>query len=281
MQILCFRRPARRWQDVTVPVLPRARPPFLRMALGVCVTMRISGASPHLYRIDAGGSSSRFSAPRWVNPVILRQVDKLVSTIGGDPAQRCSSCATPQTRLPHYLDVDYDLLRCFHPSTANLLSIPAPPRRRRSSGCRYNSSRKVAIACIPDSAGRPRRRPDAEVIRGSGVLPGYHARLHPEAECARWIGSHWRASRGTFPASSLALGASQRHDRDDLRELLVSPPYDPAMHRWRTKSVLHRLALHGAGAKCRVEVSVVEMSCRVSCSGTLGGDYEDHECRSD
>jgi ATP-dependent Lon protease len=227
-----------------------------------------------------------------VNPVILLdEVDKLGTDYRGDPAAALLEVLDPEQNRAfndHYLEIDYDLSQVLFVTTANYLpQVPEPLRDRmeiiRLSG--YVDQEKYAIArqFLSPKQLRANGLDPQSVEWESDVLPTIVHNYTREAgvrELERRIGriarklarrraeSLDRAVRdanGTTSPPSLVRTA-------DLKELLGTAPYDPALLTPDHKvGVVVGLAYTAAGGDVlEIEVSVVGGRGKLQLTGTLG-----------
>ena len=243
-----------------------------------------------------------------VNPVILLdEVDKLGQDYRGDPSAALLEVLDPEQNRAfsdHFLEVDYDLSQVLFLTTANYLpQVPEPLRDRmeiiRLSG--YLDQEKLAIArqflvprqlrqngLSPDSVGM-----DADVI--PAIVQGYTreagvrelerriariarklARRRAEAMSGESPVSDERegGEGGTRPdkPNDTAVAPPFRVHVGDLKELLGTPPYDPAELNLENKiGVATGLAYTSVGGEVlEIEVSAVGGRGKLQLTGTLG-----------
>ncbi|HET7374442.1 MAG TPA: endopeptidase La [Gemmatimonadaceae bacterium] len=227
-----------------------------------------------------------------VNPVILLdEVDKLGTDYRGDPAAALLEVLDPEQNRAfndHYLEIDYDLSQALFVTTANYLpQVPEPLRDRmeiiRLSG--YVDQEKYAIArqFLAPKQLRANGLDPQSVEWESDVLPTIVHNYTREAgvrELERRIGriarklarrraeSLDRASRDSNGAGSPPIVVRTA----DLKELLGTAPYDPALLTPDHKvGVVVGLAYTAAGGDVlEIEVSVVGGRGKLQLTGTLG-----------
>ena len=242
-----------------------------------------------------------------MNPVILLdEVDKLGQDYRGDPSAALLEVLDPEQNRAfndHFLEVDYDLSQVLFVTTANYLpQVPEPLRDRmeiiRLSG--YLDQEKLAIArqfLLPRQLRQNGLAPesvtvDADVI--PAIVQGY-TREAGVRELERWIGRIARklarrraeqnaaepATPSTTPDGTALPNESEPAIpvvRDshvgaaDLKELLGTPPYDPAELTLESKvGVATGLAYTSVGGEVlEIEVSVVGGRGKLQLTGTLG-----------
>ena len=242
-----------------------------------------------------------------MNPVILLdEVDKLGQDYRGDPSAALLEVLDPEQNRAfndHFLEVDYDLSQVLFVTTANYLpQVPEPLRDRmeiiRLSG--YLDQEKLAIArqfLLPRQLRQNGLAPesvtvDADVI--PAIVQGY-TREAGVRELERRIGRIARklarrraeqiaaepATPSTTPDGTALPNESEPAIpvvRDshvgaaDLKELLGTPPYDPAELTLESKvGVATGLAYTSVGGEVlEIEVSVVGGRGKLQLTGTLG-----------
>ena len=242
-----------------------------------------------------------------MNPVILLdEVDKLGQDYRGDPSAALLEVLDPEQNRAfndHFLEVDYDLSQVLFVTTANYLpQVPEPLRDRmeiiRLSG--YLDQEKLAIArqfLLPRQLRQNGLAPesvtvDADVI--PAIVQGY-TREAGVRELERRIGRIARklarrraeqnaaepAAPSTTPDGTALPNESEPAIpvvRDshvgaaDLKELLGTPPYDPAELTLESKvGVATGLAYTSVGGEVlEIEVSVVGGRGKLQLTGTLG-----------
>jgi ATP-dependent Lon protease len=227
-----------------------------------------------------------------VNPVILLdEVDKLGTDYRGDPAAALLEVLDPEQNRAfndHYLEIDYDLSQVLFVTTANYLpQVPEPLRDRmeiiRLSG--YVDQEKYAIArqFLAPKQLRANGLDPQSVEWESDVLPTIVHNYTREAgvrELERRIG---RIARKLARRRAESLDRAS-HDSNgtaspptvvrsaDLKELLGTAPYDPALLTPDHKvGVVVGLAYTAAGGDVlEIEVSVVGGRGKLQLTGTLG-----------
>src|SRR5256714_7674514 len=242
-----------------------------------------------------------------MNPVILLdEVDKLGQDYRGDPSAALLEVLDPEQNRAfndHFLEVDYDLSQVLFVTTANYLpQVPEPLRDRmeiiRLSG--YLDQEKLAIArqfLLPRQLRQNGLAPesvtvDADVI--PAIVQGY-TREAGVRELERRIGRIARklarrraeqnaaepATPSTTPDGTALPNESEpaipvvrdSHVRAAyLKELLGTPPYDPAELTLESKvGVATGLAYTSVGGEVlEIEVSVVGGRGKLQLTGTLG-----------
>ncbi len=226
-----------------------------------------------------------------VNPVILLdEVDKLGQDYRGDPAAALLEVLDPEQNRAfndHYLEVDYDLSQVLFLTTANYLpQVPEPLRDRmeiiRLSG--YLDQEKYAIArqFLAPKQLRLNGLDPAMVEWEPDVIPAMVQSYTREAgvrELERRIGRISRKLARRRAESGTAAGTSDRQQPaksvlrvSDLKELLGTPPYDPALLTPDHKiGVATGLAYTSVGGDVlEIEVSVVGGRGKLQLTGTLG-----------
>ncbi|HKW09928.1 MAG TPA: endopeptidase La [Gemmatimonadaceae bacterium] len=244
-----------------------------------------------------------------VNPVILLdEVDKLGQDYRGDPSAALLEVLDPEQNRAfndHFLEVDYDLSQVLFVTTANYLpQVPEPLRDRmeiiRLSG--YLDQEKLAIArqfLIPRQLRQNGLTPesvafDADVV--PAIIQGYTreagvrelerriarisrklARRRAEQNITEQLTEPAVASDALVPASlepvpATTSGAAARIAVTDLKELLGTPPFDPAELTLESKvGVATGLAYTSVGGEVlEIEVSVVGGRGKLQLTGTLG-----------
>ena len=242
-----------------------------------------------------------------MNPVILLdEVDKLGQDYRGDPSAALLEVLDPEQNRAfndHFLEVDYDLSQVLFVTTANYLpQVPEPLRDRmeiiRLSG--YLDQEKLAIArqfLLPRQLRQNGLAPDSVTV-DADVIPAIVQGYTREAgvrELERRIGriarklARRRAEQNAAePAapSTTPDGTALPNDSEpaipvvrdshvgaaDLKELLGTPPYDPAELTLESKvGVATGLAYTSVGGEVlEIEVSVVGGRGKLQLTGTLG-----------
>jgi ATP-dependent Lon protease len=245
-----------------------------------------------------------------VNPVILLdEVDKLGQDYRGDPSAALLEVLDPEQNRAfsdHFLEVDYDLSQVLFITTANYLpQVPEPLRDRmeiiRLSG--YLDQEKLAIArqfLVPRQL-RQNGLPPESVTMDADVIPsivqGYTREAGVRelerriARIARKLARRRAESLGTEAsvgrpepsgnsdatepngAGRANSSAPAAHIRvGDLKELLGTPPYDPAELTLENKvGVATGLAYTSVGGEVlEIEVSAVGGRGKLQLTGTLG-----------
>src|SRR5256885_6217146 len=239
-----------------------------------------------------------------MNPVILLdEVDKLGQDYRGDPSAALLEVLDPEQNRAfndHFLEVDYDLSQVLFVTTANYLpQVPEPLRDRmeiiRLSG--YLDQEKLAIArqfLLPRQLRQNGLAPesvtvDADVI--PAIVQGY-TREAGVRELERRIGriarklARRRAEQNAAEPSTTPDGTALPNESEpaipvvrdshvgaaDLKELLGTPPYDPAELTLESKvGVATGLAYTSVGGEVlEIEVSVVGGRGKLQLTRTLG-----------
>jgi ATP-dependent Lon protease len=229
-----------------------------------------------------------------VNPVILLdEIDKLGTDYRGDPSAALLEVLDPEQNKAfndHYLEVDYDLSQVLFVTTANYLpQIPEPLRDRmeiiRLAG--YLDQEKYAIArnfLAPKQLKLNGLEP-SDVDWDPDVSPAIAQGYTREAgvrELERRIGRIARklARRRAEARESVPTGAAVAEravtkalvKSSDLKALLGTPPFDPALLTLEPKvGVATGLAYTSVGGEVlEIEVSVIGGRGKLSLTGTLG-----------
>ena len=241
-----------------------------------------------------------------MNPVILLdEVDKLGQDYRGDPSAALLEVLDPEQNRAfndHFLEVDYDLSQVLFVTTANYLpQVPEPLRDRmeiiRLSG--YLDQEKLAIArqfLIPRQLRQNGLAPESVTIDADvvpAIVQGYTreagvrelerriariarklARRRAEQNSSERAPAEPGAEDAALPNDSAAARrpADAQVTAADLKELLGTPPYDPAELTLESKiGVATGLAYTSVGGEVlEIEVSVVGGRGKLQLTGTLG-----------
>jgi len=241
-----------------------------------------------------------------MNPVILLdEVDKLGQDYRGDPSAALLEVLDPEQNRAfndHFLEVDYDLSQVLFVTTANYLpQVPEPLRDRmeiiRLSG--YLDQEKLAIArqflaprqlrqngLAPESVtidpdvipaiiqGYTREAGVRELERRIARIARKLARRRAEKNSSEQTqeGPTAAAASPNEAAVAAAGGRDSHVSVGDLKELLGTPPYDPAELTLESKvGVATGLAYTSVGGEVlEIEVSVVGGRGKLQLTGTLG-----------
>ncbi|MFL5613719.1 MAG: endopeptidase La [Gemmatimonadaceae bacterium] len=229
-----------------------------------------------------------------VNPVILLdEVDKLGQDYRGDPSAALLEVLDPEQNRAfndHFLEVDYDLSQVLFVTTANYLpQVPEPLRDRmeiiRLSG--YLDQEKLAIArqfLIPRQLRQNGLAPDSVTFEPDvipAVIQGYTREAgvrELERRLARIARKLARKKAEANSASAVVADAASAPTAvahvaaSDLKDLLGTPPFDPAELTLESKvGVATGLAYTSVGGEVlEIEVSVVGGRGKLSLTGTLG-----------
>jgi ATP-dependent Lon protease len=246
-----------------------------------------------------------------MNPVILLdEVDKLGQDYRGDPSAALLEVLDPEQNRAfsdHFLEVDYDLSQVLFITTANYLpQVPEPLRDRmeiiRLSG--YLDQEKLAIArqfLVPRQL-RQNGLPPESVTIDADVIPAIVQGYTREAgvrelerriariarKLARRRAESLSGERAIAPQASAGTGEPDKPNESagpvgsvvpvahirvaDLKELLGTPPYDPAELTLENKvGVATGLAYTSVGGEVlEIEVSAVGGRGKLQLTGTLG-----------
>jgi ATP-dependent Lon protease len=229
-----------------------------------------------------------------VNPVILLdEVDKLGQDYRGDPSAALLEVLDPEQNRAfndHFLEVDYDLSQVLFVTTANYLpQVPEPLRDRmeiiRLSG--YLDQEKLAIArqfLIPRQLRQNGLAPESVTFEPDvipAVIQGYTREAgvrELERRLARIARKLARKKAEANSASAVVADAASAPPAiahvaaPDLKDLLGTPPFDPAELTLESKiGVATGLAYTSVGGEVlEIEVSVVGGRGKLSLTGTLG-----------
>jgi ATP-dependent Lon protease len=244
--------------------------------------------------------------------ILLDEVDKLGQDYRGDPSAALLEVLDPEQNCAfndHFLEVDYDLSQVLFLTTANYLpQVPEPLRDRmeiiRLSG--YLDQEKLAIArqfLVPRQLKQNGLAPesvtmDADVI--PAILEGYTreagvrelerriariarklARRRAElggqqpreaAPAVRGVAGGTAAPAEPNEAAPASAAPTAHVRATDLKELLGTPPYDPAELNLENKvGVATGLAYTSVGGEVlEIEVSAVGGRGKLQLTGTLG-----------
>ncbi|MDA0329090.1 MAG: endopeptidase La [Gemmatimonadetes bacterium] len=216
------------------------------------------------------------------NPVfLLDEVDKLARDFHGDPGAALLEVLDPEQNksfTDHYLELEYDLSDVLFVATANTLQdVPDPLRDRmeviRLPGYLDTEKREIATRFLWPRQISQHGLPEDRISLSAAALHEIIERYTREAGVRELERRLSRIARKLARAFADGQDIGPRIERDDLKELLGPPPYQPTDRDedGDRVGIANGLAWTAAGGQVMdVEVAIVPGSGTLRLTGTLG-----------